>query len=95
MEAWEIVVDCKDVEGFEYRVEAFEVVCSPWPIFALQKCLWIGEEDALENEELSVFCMLGYEWVVLEIEGKRWMCKIVAQKNAEKKNNKVLSVCSI
>jgi len=31
---------CDDVEGFEHCVEAFEVVCSPLPIFIqMQVCM--------------------------------------------------------
>ncbi|XP_068498050.1 uncharacterized protein [Phaseolus vulgaris] len=33
MEVWGSVVDCDIVEAFEDRVNAFRVVCSPWPIF--------------------------------------------------------------
>ena len=33
MESWEVIVDCENVESYEHRVEAFNVVCSPWPIF--------------------------------------------------------------
>jgi len=33
MQAWGSVVDCDIVEAFEDRVNAFQVVCSPWPIF--------------------------------------------------------------
>ena len=33
MQAWGFVVDCDIVEAFEDRVNAFQVVCSPWPVF--------------------------------------------------------------
>ncbi|XP_068461555.1 PKS-NRPS hybrid synthetase cheA-like [Phaseolus vulgaris] len=33
MESWGAIVDCENVESYEHRVEAFNVVCSPWPIF--------------------------------------------------------------
>ncbi|XP_068471557.1 uncharacterized protein [Phaseolus vulgaris] len=33
MEVWGSVVDCDIVEAFEDRVNALQVVCSPWPIF--------------------------------------------------------------
>jgi len=46
----------------------------------MYKWLWIREEVELENGELSILCMLGDECVVLEIEGKGWMWKIVVGK---------------
>jgi len=33
MEAWGSVVDCDDPVQFEHHVQAFQVFCSPWPIF--------------------------------------------------------------
>ena len=33
MESWGAIVDFQNVESYEHRVEAFNVVCSPWPIF--------------------------------------------------------------
>ncbi|XP_068466719.1 uncharacterized protein [Phaseolus vulgaris] len=33
MESWGAIVDCENVESYEHRVEALNVVCSPWPIF--------------------------------------------------------------
>jgi len=33
MESWGAIVDCENVESYEHRVEAFNVVCSPWLIF--------------------------------------------------------------
>jgi len=33
MEAWESFMNYDDLEGFEHRVEKFEVICSPWSIF--------------------------------------------------------------
>jgi len=33
MESWGAIVDCQNVESYEHRVEAFNVVCSPWHIF--------------------------------------------------------------
>jgi len=33
MQAWGSVVDCDIVEAFQDRVNAFQVGCSPWPIF--------------------------------------------------------------
>jgi len=33
MESWGAIVDCENVESCEHCVEAFNVVCSPWPIF--------------------------------------------------------------
>ena len=32
LESWGAIVDCENVESYEHRVEAFNVVCSPWPI---------------------------------------------------------------
>ena len=29
MESWGAIVDCENVESYEHRVEAFNVVCSP------------------------------------------------------------------
>jgi len=33
MSAWRSIVDCDIVEAFEDRVNAFQAVYSPWPIF--------------------------------------------------------------
>ena len=33
MESWRAIVDGQNVESYEHCVEAFNVVCSPWPIF--------------------------------------------------------------
>jgi len=51
-----------------------------WVLYVMYKWLWIREEVELENGELSILCMLGDECVVLEIEGKGWMWKIVVGK---------------
>jgi len=33
MGAWESVVDCSDENQLQQHVEAFQVICSPWPVF--------------------------------------------------------------